>query len=62
VPTKPSARSEVRLVGDPPSGEAVEAAAAIEIAVVCGTARQADADRVAIITDRLVAMLTRLMR
>ena len=52
----------MRLVGDPPSGEAVEAAAAIEIAVVCGTARQADADRVAIITDRLVAMLTRLMR
>jgi len=43
-------------------GEAVEAAAAIEIAVVCGTAKQADADRVAIITDRLVAMLTRLMR
>jgi len=43
-------------------GEAVEAAAAIEIAVVCGTAKQADAYRVALITDRLVAMLTRLIR
>ena len=43
-------------------GEAVEAAAAVEIAVVCGTAKQADADRVALVADRLVAMLTRLIR
>ena len=43
-------------------GEAVEAAAALEIAVVCGTAKQADADRVALLADRLVAMLTRLIR
>jgi four helix bundle protein len=43
-------------------GEAVEAAAAIEIAVVCGTAKAADAERVALIVDRLVAMLTRLIR
>jgi four helix bundle protein len=43
-------------------GEAVEAAAAVEIAVVCGTAKAADAERVARIVDRLVAMLTRLIR
>jgi four helix bundle protein len=43
-------------------GEAVEAAAAIEIAALCGTAKQADSDRVAVIVDRLVAMLTRLIR
>ena len=43
-------------------GEAVEAAAAVEIAVVCGTAKQADADLVAVIADRLIARLTRLIR
>ena len=43
-------------------GEAVEATAAVEIAALCGTAKQADADRVAVITDRLVGMLTRLIR
>ena len=43
-------------------GECVEAAAAIEIAVVCGTAKQDDADHVARIANTLVAMLTRLMR
>src|SRR5580698_10529027 len=37
-------------------GEAVEACAALEIAVLCGTAKQADAERVAVIVDRLVAM------
>ena len=42
--------------------EAVEAAAAVEIAAVCGTAKQADADRVAVVVDRVVAMLTRLIR
>ena len=43
-------------------GEAVEAAAAVEIAALCGTAKQADAERVAVLCDRLVAMLTRLIR
>jgi four helix bundle protein len=43
-------------------GEAVEAAAAVEIAAACGAASQADSDRVAVLTDRLVAMLTRLIR
>jgi four helix bundle protein len=43
-------------------GEAVEAAAAIEIAVACGSANQADAERVAVLVDRLVTMLTRLIR
>ena len=43
-------------------GEAVEAAEALEIAVVCGTAKGSDSDRVAVIVDRLVAMLTRLIR
>lgn len=42
--------------------EAVEAAAGIEIAALCGTAKQVDADRVAVITDKLVAMLTRLIK
>jgi four helix bundle protein len=42
--------------------ECVEAAAAIEIAALCGTAKQADSDAVAIVADRLVAMLTRLIR
>jgi four helix bundle protein len=43
-------------------GEAVEAAAAVEIAALCGTANEADADRTAVIADRLVAMLTPLIR
>jgi four helix bundle protein len=43
-------------------GECVDAAAALEIAVVCGTAKQADADRVAVIANTLVAMLMRLIR
>ena len=43
-------------------GECVEAAAAIEIAALCGTAKQADSDRVAVIANALVAMLTRLIR
>jgi four helix bundle protein len=43
-------------------GECVEAAAAVEIAAACGTASQDDADRVADIVNRLVTMLTRLMR
>jgi four helix bundle protein len=43
-------------------GEAVEAAAGVEIAAACGTALQDDADRVAVIADRLVAPLTRLIR
>ena len=43
-------------------GEAVEAAAAVEIAVLCGTAKQADSDHVARLADRLVAMLTPLIR
>src|SRR5580692_4973280 len=38
-------------------GEAVEAAAAVEIAAACGTASDADMDRVAVLADRLVAML-----
>jgi four helix bundle protein len=43
-------------------GEAVEAAAAIEIAAACGTASEVDVARVAVLADRLVAMLTRLIR
>jgi four helix bundle protein len=43
-------------------GEAVEAAAAIEIATACGTAKQEDSDRVVVLADRLVGMLTRLIR
>jgi four helix bundle protein len=43
-------------------GECVEAAAGVEIAAACGTAKQADADRVAIIANDLVGMLTRLIR
>ena len=43
-------------------GEAMEAAAAIEIAVLCARAKQADSDRVAAIADKLVGMLTRLIR
>ena len=36
--------------------------AAIEIAALCGTAKEVDSDRVAVIVDKLVAMLTRLIR
>ena len=43
-------------------GEAVEAAAAVEIAAACGAASSADAEAVAVLADRLVAMLTRLIR
>jgi hypothetical protein len=40
----------------------VEAAAAVDIAAACGTAKQADADSVANIANDLVGMLTRLIR
>jgi len=43
-------------------GECVEAAAAVEIAAACGTAKQSDADCVAVIANDLVGMLTRLIR
>jgi four helix bundle protein len=43
-------------------GEAVEAAAAVEIAAACGSASEADVERVAVLADRLVGMLTRLIR
>jgi four helix bundle protein len=43
-------------------GECVEAAAAVEIAAACGSASDADVERVAVLADRLVAMLTRLIR
>jgi len=43
-------------------GETVEAAAAIEIAALLGDASQRDAERVAVLADRVVAMLTRLIR
>ncbi|HEX9297443.1 MAG TPA: four helix bundle protein [Polyangiaceae bacterium] len=39
-------------------GEAVEAAAAVEIAALLGDARAEDAERVAVLADRVVAMLT----
>lgn len=42
--------------------EAVEAAAAVEIAALCGAAREDDSDHVAVIVGRLVAMLTPLIR
>jgi four helix bundle protein len=43
-------------------GEIVEACAALEIAVLLDTAREEDARRVALLADRVVAMLTRLIR
>ena len=43
-------------------GETVEACAAVEIAALLGDARDADAQRVAVLADRIVAMLTRLIR
>jgi len=43
-------------------GECVEAAAAVEIAAACGYASEGDVERVAWLADRLVAMLTRLIR
>ena len=43
-------------------GEAVEAAAGVEIAALCGEARECDAHEVARIANRLVALLTGLIR
>ena len=43
-------------------GECVEAAAAIEIAALLGDASEDNAERVAVLADRVVAMLTRLIR
>jgi four helix bundle protein len=43
-------------------GEAVEAAAAVEIAALCGEARPGAAREVARLADRLVALLTGLVR
>ena len=43
-------------------GEVVEACAAIEIAALLGAARAEDARRVTLLADRIVAMLTRLIR
>ena len=42
-------------------GECVEAAAAIEVAALLGDASEEDAHRVAVLADRIVAMLTRLI-
>jgi len=42
-------------------GEAVEAAA-VEIAALLGDAKVEDAERVAVLADRVIAMLTRLVR
>ena len=43
-------------------GEAVECAAAVEIAALLGDARADDSARVTELADRVVAMLTRLIR
>jgi four helix bundle protein len=43
-------------------GEVVEACAAMEIAALLGAARDEDARGVAVVADRVVAMLTRLIR
>ena len=43
-------------------GEACEAAAAVEVAALCGDASPEDAQRVAHLAHRLVAMLTALIR
>ena len=43
-------------------GEASEAAAAVEIAVACGEARAEKLGEVLVLADRLIAMLTRLIR
>jgi four helix bundle protein len=43
-------------------GECVEACAAVEIAALMGDAKAEDAERVAVLGDRLIAMLTRLIR
>ena len=40
----------------------MEAAAAVEIAALMGDAKPEDAERVAVLADRVVAMLTRLIR
>ena len=42
-------------------GECVEAAAAIEVAALLGDASEEDVHRVAVLADRVVAMLTRLI-
>ena len=43
-------------------GECVEAAAAVEVAALLGDASQEASQRVAVLADRVVAMLTRLIR
>ena len=43
-------------------GEAVEAAGAVEIAALLGDAKAEDAARLAVLVDRVIAMLTRLVR
>jgi four helix bundle protein len=43
-------------------GETVEAAAAVEIAALMGDANAEDAERVAVLADRVIAMPTRLVR
>ena len=43
-------------------GETVEACAALEIATLMGDARAEDAQMVLLLADRIVAMLTRLIR
>jgi hypothetical protein len=43
-------------------GEAVEAAAAVENAALMGAAKVEDAERVAVLADRVIAMLTPLVR
>ena len=43
-------------------GEAVEAAAAVEIAALMGDAKPEDAERMAVLANRVVAMLTPLIR
>jgi four helix bundle protein len=43
-------------------GECVESAAAVEIAALLGDASAEDAHRVAVLADRVVAMLTKLIR
>jgi len=43
-------------------GEAVEAAAAVEIAAACGSATEASVEQVAWLANRLVALLTPLIR
>ncbi len=42
--------------------EVCEAAAAVEIAAIAGDARREDAERVIVIANQLIGMLTRLLR